>query len=171
MAIFKHFGPQTWEGENKKRIQQEEQKLPVLISGFCSQQRPSLHTKRFLNFRISPVVATMFIVSTPCPSSGSPKVHSETRFWERLVYVGGDPRKHSEGVESEVKKGRKPTRCDDDEQAARGQLGHSPMGTFHSWCRDATESRPPGGVRNVVSLSASSCPLLVGGINSNQTRS
>lgn len=26
------------------------------------------------------------------------------------------------------------------------------------------ESRPPGGVRNVVSLSASSCPLLVGAL-------
>ena len=84
--------------------------------------------------RTSSAVATTFIVSTPCLNSGSPEVHSETWVWEQAVYVRGDARKHGEGVESEVKKGRKPTKRDDNEQVSCGQLGNDPMGTFHSWC-------------------------------------
>ena len=105
--------------------------MQVFISGFASQQSPSSHAKRSINLRTSPVVATIFIVNTPCLSSGSPKVYPEIRIWEQVVYMGGDPKKHSEGVQSEVK-GRKPTNCVMISRLLVGSWGTMQWGPFRA---------------------------------------
>lgn len=119
-AILNISGPRAGKKRVKKYYRRETEVASCSSVAFPTSSGLPEHIKRFTNLCTSLVVGTIFAVYTHCLTLGSPKVHSETKIWEQVVYWGCDPGKHSEGVESEVGKARKPTKCDNEHVAPVG---------------------------------------------------